>query len=127
MYQPIKHFTDLETWRVAHRLVLFVYSITRSFPNHEMFGIVRQMNRASVSITSNIAEGFGRMSFKEKYRFYLTARGSLYELESQSYIICDLEYLAPESFQELFQLIQSSKRLLNALIKQTKRLSAQAA
>ncbi len=54
----IKSFTDLEVWREAHELVLFVYQITKSLPKEELFSLTNQIRRAAVSITSNIAEGF---------------------------------------------------------------------
>lgn len=122
MLNTIKNFTDLETWKSAHRLVLLTYSMTKNFPGHEIFGLASQMNRASVSVTSNIAEGFGRSSFKEKGRFYLMARGSLYELENQTYIIHDLNYVTTELFNELIQNIGTTQRLLGGLINKTKLL-----
>lgn len=118
----IKHFTDLETWKTAHLLVLMIYKVTKSFPSHETFGLSSQMNRACVSVTSNIAEGFGRSSFKEKGRYYSMSRGSLYELENQSYIIYDLKYIDTELFNELLQQIRITQRLLSALINKTKLL-----
>lgn len=124
MKQEIKNFTDLETWKTAHRLVLLVYRITGSFPRGELFGLTSQMNRVAVSVTSNIAEGFGRSSFKEKARYYLMARGSLYEIENQSYIIHDLSYVTEEFFLELLEAIQLTQRLLNALINKTKLLGS---
>ena len=58
--EKIKSFTDLNVWKEGHKLVLMVYDITRAFPKEEVFGLVSQMRRCSVSITSNIAEGFSR-------------------------------------------------------------------
>jgi len=59
----IKSFTDLNTWKEGHRLVLMIYEITKEFPREEMFGLNNQLRRAAVSITSNIAEGFSRHSY----------------------------------------------------------------
>ena len=59
----IKDFTDLETWKKAHELALMIYKVTERFPRSEVFGLVSQIQRAAVSITSNIAEGFGRQTF----------------------------------------------------------------
>jgi len=56
----IKSFMDLEAWKEGHKLVLSVYEITKSFPKEETFGIISQMRRCAVSVTSNIAEGFSR-------------------------------------------------------------------
>jgi len=62
----IKTFTDLVVWQEAHELVLAIYKITKNFPKEEMYGLVSQMRRAVISVTSNIAEGFSRRSYKEK-------------------------------------------------------------
>ena len=66
MEKKIKNFTDLETWKEGHKLVLLIYEATRLFPKEEKFALIDQMRRAAVSITSNIAEGFSRQSKKEK-------------------------------------------------------------
>ena len=76
-YKQIKEFTDLIVWQKGHKLVLTVYLVTKKFPREELFGLSSQMRRAGVSITSNIAEGFGRKGFKEKIQFYYLAKGSL--------------------------------------------------
>lgn len=79
----IKDFTDLETWRKSHELVLTIYKATEKFPKSEAFGLISQMQRAAVSITSNIAEGFGRQTLKEKIQFFYQAQGSLTEVKNQ--------------------------------------------
>jgi four helix bundle protein len=84
--EKIYSFTDLKAWKQGHELVLFVYEITKHFPQNEVFGLTSQMRRAVVSITSNIAEGFSRISNKEKAQFYSIALGSLTEIQNQSYI-----------------------------------------
>lgn len=78
--KKIQSFTDLNAWKEGHLLVILVYKITKSFPKDELFGIVNQMRRCAVSITSNIAEGFSRQTFKEKVQFYCISLGSLTEL-----------------------------------------------
>lgn len=65
-YRKIQSFTDLRVWQEAHRFVLLIYKITKAFPKEETFGLVSQMKRAAVSITSNIAEGFSWHSSKRK-------------------------------------------------------------
>ena len=64
MGDKIKSFSDLIAWQKGHRLVLMVYEATKSFPKEEIFGITSQMRRCSISITSNIAEGFSRKTNK---------------------------------------------------------------
>jgi len=65
----IKSFTDLNAWKEGHKLVLMIYKITNNFPDIEKFGLVSQMRRCVVSITSNIAEGFSRKAPKKKLNF----------------------------------------------------------
>ena len=113
----IKHFTDLHAWQEAHLLAIMVYTVTRTFPREELFGIVNQMRRAAVSITSNIAEGFCRGSVREKIQFYSTALGSLSELQSQSFLSRDVEFLEPERFAPLETQSILVSKLINGLIK----------
>lgn len=117
---PIRSFTDLETWRVGHELVLSIYSITRGFPKDELYGLVSQMRRAAVSITSNIAEGFARHSYKEKVQFYFIAKGSLIELYNQLIIAKDTGMLAGESFTKLESQFMRVQGLLVGLIRKSK-------
>lgn len=69
----IASFQDLKVWQESHQLVLLTYGLTKNFPRDEIYGLTSQMRRAGVSITSNIAEGFGRRSYKERLRFYVLA------------------------------------------------------
>jgi len=73
----IEEFTDLIVWQEGHKLVLQIYKITKLFPKEETYSLTDQMRRAAVSVTSNIAEGFGRQGMKEKVQFYFLAKGSL--------------------------------------------------
>jgi four helix bundle protein len=116
----IRHFKDLTTWQVSHQLVLSVYRATSTLPGIEKYGLISQMNRSALSITSNIAEGFGRESYKEKVHFYVTARGSLHELENQIILAHDLRYLPGAAHECITESVTSAHKLLNALIKKTK-------
>ncbi len=117
---PIKSFTDLNAWKEAHNLVLMIYSITKSFPKEEIFGLVSQLRRAVVSITSNIAEGFSRATDKDKIHFYVMGLGSLTEVQNHTIISKDLKYINADQFSILDKQITISSKILNGLIKSTK-------
>lgn len=116
----VKTFKDLLVWQESRRLVLDVYSISKSFPKEEIFGLTSQMRRASISISSNIAEGFARETYKDKIRFYFIARGSCVELENQLVLAEDLNYLKIEAYQLVCDQLNKVNALLNGLIKKSK-------
>lgn len=118
--RKIKSFTDLIAWRKAHTLVLLIYETAKTFPREEQFGLVNQIRRAAVSITSNISEGFSRSSYKEKSQFYSMALGSLTEVQNQLLIARDLKYITQEKFTELADRTIIINKLLNGLIKKSK-------
>ena len=118
----IKAFTDLNTWKRAHELVLLVYKISRNFPKDEQFGLTNQIRRAVVSVSSNIAEGFSRNSYKEKAQFYSMALGSLTEVQNQIIIAHDLLYITTMEFDETQSLSVTTSKLLNGLIKKSRTL-----
>jgi four helix bundle protein len=113
----IKSFTDLMAWKESHKLVLLTYESTRKFPNDELFCLTNQMRRASISVTSNIAEGFSRKSDKEKVQFYSVALGSLTELQSQLVIARDLGYLDSMMFKLIADQTVVVSKLVNGLAK----------
>ena len=111
----IQKFTDLRAWQVAHELVLLVYKITRQYPREEQFGLVNQSRRAVVSITSSIAEGFGRSTRKDKVNFYMIARTSLTELRNQMMIARDLKYFEPDTYEQLSVSAETVAKLISGL------------
>ncbi len=116
----IKEFTDLNSWQEAHKLVLLIYKITRGFPKSEIFGLTSQMQRAAVSITSNIAEGFGRQGYKDKVNFYYMAQGSLTELKNQLFIARDISYISNKDFTDIQMQSETAHKLLQGLITKSK-------
>ncbi|HWQ60565.1 MAG TPA: four helix bundle protein [Candidatus Fimivivens sp.] len=116
----IRSFTDIVAWQEGHKVVLEIYRVTKSFPKEELFGLVSQMRRCSVSITSNIAEGFGRFSYKEKIQFYFIALGSVTELQNQMLIARDVGLLSKKDFDGLAERSVSVHKLINGLIKGAK-------
>lgn len=116
MQQKIKSFTDLIAWKEAHKLVIFIYKVTKEFPKSETFSLTDQMRRCGISISSNIAEGFSRFGTKEKIQFYYIAKDSLTELQNQLLISKDIGYLDQKSFDQLAeQTIQVSKLLIGLI------------
>src|SRR6266436_5665765 len=109
-------YRDLRVWQLAMGLVIKVYEQTRDFPKHEIYGMTSQMRRAAVSIPSNIAEGKGRSSDRDRAHFFCQARGSLLELETQILIAQQLEYLPSSDGEELIANSSQLGRMLNALI-----------
>ena len=87
-----KTFEDLKVWQSAHALVLEIYKLTQSFPDHEQFGLIAQIRRAAISIPANIAEGFAKTGAKDKARFYNIAQGSLEECKYYLILANDLKY-----------------------------------
>jgi four helix bundle protein len=116
----IRSFTDLKAWQEGHKLVLLIYTISRKFPREEIYSLTSQMQRAAVSITSNIAEGFGRQTYKEKIQFYYLAQGSLIELKNQILIARDIDYLNKETFNRLADQANATHGLLQGLITKSK-------
>lgn len=120
--RKIKSFTDLDAWREGHELVLMIYNITSKFPKEELFSLVNQMRRCAISITSNIAEGFGRQSTKDKIKFYIISQGSVRELQNQLLISRDVGYFNNNLFQEISQKTITVHKIINGLIKGTRRM-----
>ncbi|MBX4205188.1 MAG: four helix bundle protein [Candidatus Doudnabacteria bacterium] len=119
----INNFTDLKVWQEAHKLVLVIYKITENFPKHEQFGLVSQIRRAVVSITSNIAEGFSRATLKDKLKFYVMAHGSLTEVENQLIIARDLLYLDKTNYETISEQLLYTHKILNSFIRSTNALA----
>ena len=104
-------------------LVTKVYTLTASLPQSETFGLIAQIKRAALSVPANIAEGFGRYHYMDKARFYLNARGSLYELKSHLLVAQDLRYLKrSQPVSDVLTLVDTLSVKLNNLIATTRKL-----
>ena len=117
----INSFRDLRVWQAGMELVEQVYLITQSFPRQEIYGLTSQIQRAAVSVPSNIAEGHTREHSKEFLHHLSIAQASLAELETQLEIAARLKYLLPEQLEKILQRVMSLGKQLyalrNALIK----------
>ena len=122
MENKIKSFTDLDAWQKGHILVLNIYRISKDFPAEEKFDITNQIRRSAVSITSNIAEGFSRSSYKDKMQFFIIALGSLTELQNQLIITRYINYLKTNDFMKLADITVTISKIINGLIKKCKKV-----
>ena len=116
----MKTFRDLLVWQKSMNFVTVVYQISRTFPNEELFGLTSQIRRCSISIPSNISEGFGRDSVKDYLRFLNIAISSLFELQTQLEIAFNLQYIPKEKFDELYELSREIERMLSSFIRSIK-------
>lgn len=114
--EKIKNFKDLIAWKEAQKLLISIYKETKQFPKEELFGLTSQIRRAAVSVTSNIAEGFGRLSPAEKRQFYNIAAGSVIEIQSQLYAARDLMYVPTATFDVVYAQPINVHKLINGLI-----------
>ena len=112
----MRDFRKLQIWVRSHGLTLDVYRITQSFPQTEIYGLVRQMRRSVSSIPTNIAEGCGRNTEKDFARFLDNAMGSASELEYQLLLAQDLNYLPQHTYKKTNTELIEIKRMLNTYI-----------
>ena len=110
-----KTFEEITAWQKARELTRHIYDITARDKFRRDFGLVDQMRRASVSVMSNIAEGFERRGGKEFAFFLSVAKGSLGELRAQLYVASDQGYVDKTTFEELSLLAADTARLLGGL------------
>lgn len=115
----IRDFKDLEAWRTARELRHGMYNIAKGLPDVEKFGLASQIRRAAISVTANIAEGYGRFGYQENAQMCRQARGSLYELRDHLTTCVDEGYLGATEGERLDVLIQSVTRLLNGYLRAT--------
>jgi len=116
----MKDFRDIKVWQKGHELTLRVYMETRHFPKEELYGLVSQIRRASVSIPANIAEGCGRGTDSELRQFLQIAMGSASELEYHLLLARDLGYLETARYDPLNDQVTEVKRMLASFIQKLK-------
>lgn len=110
-------FEKLNVWQKSKDLAIDIYKITEKFPDSERFGLISQIRRCSISIASNIAEGTGRNSDKDKARFTEIAFASLMELLNQLIIAYELNFITKNQYELTRKNIEEISRMLNALRK----------
>lgn len=117
-YESSKDFITLDAWKKARSVRMFFYSeIISTLPSEEKYNLGAQIRRASVSVTANISEGYGRFHYQEGIQHYRIARGSLYELKDHLISCLDLQYIDDSLFDKGIDLIERAKVKLNGFIK----------
>ena len=109
------NFERLNCWKYARTLVKNIYSVTGQFPESEKFGLVNQLRRAAVSVSSNVAEGAGRQAPKDQKHFYTMAYGSLCEIMNQLIIAFDLEFITEQQLSQFREEITTVAKLLSGM------------
>lgn len=112
----MRDFRKLNVWIQAIEIVSKIYGVSEQLPDSEKFGLRSQIQRAAVSIPSNIAEGSSRNSAIEFKRFLEIALGSAFEVETQLILIQNLKMIEPEKLKEVFVLLSLEQKMLNSLI-----------
>ena len=115
MEKELKAFRKLIVWQRAHSLILAIYKSSEKFPKHEIFGLTSQIRRASVSVESNIAEGYALGTAPNYLRHLNISVGSLAETECQTEIAHDLHYLDDKDYAHLTELARETGYLLSRL------------
>ncbi|XWN36124.1 MAG: four helix bundle protein [Balneola sp.] len=116
----IKTFRDLKIWQQSMELVTEIYKTTSQFPEEEKYGLTSQLRKSSVSIPSNISEGFGRNSQGDFKRFVNISMGSLFELQTQIEVAKNLEFISEEIFQKLYEDTREIERMMSSFIRTLK-------
>lgn len=111
------HWRELEVWKLSHQMVLDVYKLTSSFPDHEKFRLTGQMCRAASSVPANIVEGNARYSKKEYIQFLVTARASLEETRYHGLLARDLQYIESPDYDQFEAKAERISRMLNAFLR----------
>lgn len=112
----LKNFKELNVWQKSYNLCLIIYKITKTFPKEEVYGLVSQLRRVSVSIPSNIAEGYGRNTTADYIRFLYIAYGSVYELDTQIQLSGDLGFIGKDVLMNIVDAVAEVERMLKGLI-----------
>jgi four helix bundle protein len=116
----IRDFKDLVAWRSARNLRAMVYRTCNRFPKTEVFALSSQMRRAAISVSANIAEGYGRFSYQENIQFCRQSRGSVYELRDHLTSALDAGYITQTEYAEMDALAISVTKLINGYIRSTR-------
>jgi len=121
----VRDFTDLVVWQAARAFRKNIYLVSRGFPKQETFELGSQMRRAAVSVTANIAEGYGRFSYQENMQFCRQSRGSVYEVRDHLTTAHDAGYITPEQYKQFDLQAISVIKLINGYLRATRQRQLQ--
>ena len=113
----VRDFTELVAWKQAHEIRKAVYALLGDLPPEEKFNLASQLRRASTSIASNIAEGYGRFHYQENIQFCRQARGSLEEVRDQLMFAKEMQLLPTKKCDELLGKLLECRKVLNGYIR----------
>lgn len=113
----MSNFKNLNVWILSMKTVKEIYSLTKLYPIEERYGLISQMNRAAVSIPTNVAEGLGRNYRKDTIQFLHVSRGSAYELETLLSVAHMINILDEEKYNRANELLENNIRVINGFIK----------
>jgi four helix bundle protein len=114
---PKNSFRELIVWQRALECCMAIYRLTQTFPREELYGLANQMRRSAVSVPSNIAEGYGRLS-RDQYRHFLgIAQGSNFELQTQLLIARGLQFGEPSRLETIERLSNEVGKMLTVMIR----------
>lgn len=116
----MKDFKKLLVWEKAYKFALEVYQVTKTFPKEEIFGLTSQIRRSSYSMSTNIAEGCGKESKAELFRFMQITSGSVLETENHLMFSRDLHYIDKEEYSKLYAELQEIKKMLSTYMAKLK-------
>jgi len=115
-----RDFTSLDCWEKCREVKLLFYKeVVPLLPPDKKYNLGDQIRRASISITSNIAGGYGRYHYQESIQFYRISRGSLFELKDHLISCLDLDYIKKQMFDEILAQIEEATKLINGFIRYT--------
>ena len=121
---PIKSFEDLDVWKVGRQIRKELYVLTTGFPKQEQYCLSQQIRTAAISLTANIAEGYGRFHFKENIQYCRIARGSAYELLDHLITCKDQEYVSEKQYDDLQVQLRRFVQLINGYIRSIGRVGS---
>ncbi|MDO9464790.1 MAG: four helix bundle protein [bacterium] len=121
----IRHFSDIEAWKIGREVRKSVYAFIKTLPDGEKYNLSSQMRRAAVSITANIAEGYGRYHYQENIQFCRQSRGSIYEMQDHLITCLDEGYIAKEDYEKIYSLYEKATKAINGYIRLLKRQQAE--